>query len=181
MFGPLYPPIKLLGLVLICASVLALPRPSLALATDSDQDIEIVANSSEIDDRKNVTIFTGQVIVTQGSIRITGDKMTVHYNEQNDIETLLMEGNPATYSQLPDASTVQDEARARHMEYQKQKNLIILIEQAQVRQASGSLSGSRIEYDTALSRVRATSAPADKQAEPKPGERVKIVIPAQPK
>ena len=168
-------------MALICGSVLATPPPALALATDSAQDIEIVANSSEIDDRKNVTIFTGQVVVTQGSIRITGDKMTVHYDEQNDIETLVMEGNPATYRQLPDGSTVQDEARARRMEYQKLKNLIILIEQAQVKQASGSLSGSRIEYDTALSRVRATSAPADMQAEPKPGERVKIVIPAQPK
>jgi lipopolysaccharide export system protein LptA len=180
MFEQLSPPIKLLGMAVLCGCALTAPRPALALATDSAQDIEIVANTSEIDDRRNVTIFTGQVIVTQGSIRITGDKMTLYYNEQNDIDTLVMEGNPAIYSQLPDASSVRDEARARRMEYQKLKNLIILIEQAQVRQASGSLSGQRIEYDTALSRVRATSEPAGKQTETKPGERVKIIIPAQP-
>src|SRR3990172_8181315 len=171
---------KLLCMVVLCSCALTTMQPAMAMTTDSAQDIEIVANTSEIDDRKNITIFTGQVIVTQGSIHITGDKMTVYYNDQNDIDTLVMEGNPATYRQLPDASAVHDEARARRMEYQKTKNLIILIEQAQVKQASGSLSGQRIEYDPALSRVRATSAPAGKEAEPKEGERVKIVIPAPP-
>jgi len=180
MFAPLSPPIKLLCLALMGGCTLAAPRPLQALATDAAQDIEIVANASEIDDRANVTIFTGQVIVTQGSIRITGDKMTVHYNEQNDIETLVMEGTPASYRQLPDDSTVHDEARAMRMEYLKPRNLIILIDQALVKQAGGSLSGQRIEYDTALSRVRATSAPAGEAAEIKPGERVKIIIPAQP-
>jgi len=161
--------------------LLAAIRPAMALSTDQKQDIEITANASEIDDRKDVTIFTGQVVVTQGSIRITGDKMTVYYNQHKEIETLVMEGKPATYRQLPDSSNTPDEAEAQHMEYRKMQNLIILTNRARVKQASGSLSGDRIEYDTALSRVRASSAPSSETGQQKPGERVKIVIPAQSK
>jgi lipopolysaccharide export system protein LptA len=159
---------------------LAIPPAAVALSTDQAQDIEIVANSSEIDDHKKVTVFTGQVIATQGSIRITGDRLTVNYDEKNNIRTLEMEGRPATYRQLPDAGQTYDEAQARHMEYHKARNLIILRDQALVKQASGSLSGDRIEYDTAQSRVRASSAPGAEEARPEAGGRVKIVIPAQP-
>ena len=182
MFIPLSRPTKIIYRAILLSSwLLAVPQTSLSLATDQKRDIEIVANASEIDDRKNITIFTGQVIVTQGSIRITGDKMTVTYNEHDDIDTLIMEGKPATYRQLPDTSNVADEAEALRMEYRKVKNLIILTDRARVKQASGSMSGERIEYDTALSRIRATSTPNGKEVEAKPGERVKILIPAKSK
>ena len=178
---PLSPPAKIFFLIALFGSLLAAMRPAMALSTDQKQNIEITANASEIDDRKDVTIFTGQVVVTQGSIRITGDKMTVNYNQHKEIETLVMEGRPATYRQLPDASNIPDEAEAQHMEYRKIQNLIVLTNRARVQQASGSLSGDRIEYDTALSRVRASSAPPSQTEQQKPGERVKIVIPAQAK
>ena len=105
--------------------------------------------------------------------------MTVHYNEKNEIEVLVVEGNPATYRQLPDSSKVYDEAQAKRMEYHKKKNLIVLTDNAVVTQESGSLSGDRIEYDTALSRVKASSTPADEGTKPANKDRVKIIIPAQ--
>ena len=154
-------------------------RPATALTTDQKQAIEIEANTGELDDARNINTFTGNVIVSQGSIRITGDKMTVHYNEKNEIEVLVVEGNPATYRQLPDSSKVYDEAQAKRMEYHKKKNLIVLTDNAVVTQESGSLSGDRIEYDTALSRVKASSTPADEGTKPANKDRVKIIIPAQ--
>jgi lipopolysaccharide export system protein LptA len=168
--------------LLLLLLVLAVPQPARTLTTDQEQAIEIEADTGELDDARNTNTYTGAVIVTQGSIRITGDKMTVYYNENNDIEALIMEGRPATYRQLPDASAVHDEAQAQRMEYHKQKNLVILIDRAQVKQAGGSLSGDRIEYDTLHSRVKVTSAPDSTEdgARPGPAPRVKIVIPARP-
>jgi len=164
----------------VLLSLLGLQRPALALATDQKQAIEIEANTGELDDAKNINTFTGNVIVTQGSIRITGDKMTVHYNEKNEIEVLVVEGNPATYRQLPDSGKVYDEAQAKRMEYHKKQNLIVLIDNARVKQESGSLSSDRIEYDTALSRVKASSTPATDGTKSGTKDRVKIIIPAQP-
>lgn len=151
----------------------------MALSTDQKQAIEINADTGVLDDAKNINTYTGNVIVTQGSIRITGDKMTVHYNKDNQIEVLVVEGNPATYRQLPDSRKVYDEARAKRMEYHKQKNLIILKTNAVVKQESGSLRSDRIEYDTALSRVKASSEPAGKGDKAGKKDRVKIIIPPQ--
>src|SRR5690554_1491947 len=77
---------------------------SWALSTDSGQPIEIEADTAELDDQKGITIYRGNVVVTQGTIRMTGEKMTVYYNKEKDLDTVIMEGTPATYRQLPDNS-----------------------------------------------------------------------------
>ena len=109
-----------LGAMLVCGK-------TVALSTDKDQEIEIEADSAELDDKQGVTVYEGKVVVTQGSIRMTGDKMTVHYTKNNDLDTVVLNGKPATYRQLPDKSEVYDEAEALQMEFYKAKNLIVLI------------------------------------------------------
>src|SRR5690554_4818081 len=148
-----------------------------ALSTDKDQPIEVEADTAELDDLNRVSVYRGNVIVTQGSVRMTGDVMTVHHTEDDKLDTLILEGNPATYRQLPDGSEVYDEAEAKRMEYYELRNYVILIRDAVVRQEGLVFSGERIEYDTALSQVKAWSTPGGGKAEPaKSGERVKIII-----
>lgn len=164
----------LLGMLGMLAGV-----PALALSTDSDQPIEVEADSAELDDIKNISVYRGKVIVIQGSIRMTGDIMTVHHTEEDEIEELVLEGRPATYRQMPDNGTVYDAAEALRMEYYETRNLVVLIDKAVVTQEGLRFSGDRIEYDTALSQVKAWSKPRD-EAAPEPGEsadgRVKIII-----
>ena len=69
------------------------------LSTDSEQNIEIEANTAEMDDVKKVTVYRGNVIVTQGSIRMTGHTMHVYFNENNDMKLVIMDGTPAKYRQ----------------------------------------------------------------------------------
>jgi lipopolysaccharide export system protein LptA len=149
------------------------------LASDKDQPIEVEADTAELDDAKKISIYRGNVIVTQGTIRMTGDVMTVHQTEDGDLDTLILEGRPATYRQLPEKSQVYDEAEALRMEYYELRNYVILIREAVVTQEGLKFSGDRIEYDTAQSKVKAWSKPPAGDAEPKPagtGERVKIII-----
>lgn len=168
------------GSLLLLSAALFICPPVWGLSTDKDQPIEIEANAAELDDQKGVTVYTGNVVVTQGSIRMTGDKMTVYYTRDNDLDTVVMLGRPATYRQLPDNSEIYDEAEALRMEFYNLKNLIVLIDNALVKQEGMRFSGSRIEYDTLNSKIRARGAP-DKTAsdEGKPAEssgRVKITI-----
>ncbi len=163
------------------ALLLMLALPAHALSTDKDQPIEVEADTAELDEVKNVSIYRGNVIVIQGSIRMTGDVMTVYQTDNDDLDHLIMEGNPATYKQLPDDSKIYDEARALRMEYHEIKNKVILIDQAVVTQEGLRFSGDRIDYDTELSKVKAWSKPpgsptdAEAPAGP-PRERVKIII-----
>lgn len=151
-----------------------------ALSTDKDQDIEIESDSAYLDDTKNLSVYTGNVQVVQGSMRITGDKMTIYYTEANELDKIIVEGQPATFRQLPDNSTLHDEAEALVMEYYEQKNLIVLAEKARVKQGDRRLIADHVEYDTRLSQVRANSN--EVVGKPEAGQqdtRVKLIIPAR--
>ncbi len=149
-----YQKTRLISLLLIITIALFIPN-AYALSTDKDKPIEIEADSAELDDKKGVTIYYGNVIVIQGSIKMTGDKMTVYYTADDELDTVIMVGKPATYRQLPDDSKIYDEAEALTMEYHELKSLIILKENAIVKQEGLRFSGKRIEYDTLTSRVKA--------------------------
>ncbi|MEX2354064.1 MAG: lipopolysaccharide transport periplasmic protein LptA [Gammaproteobacteria bacterium] len=167
--------LKIYSLLLFCC----VPAAH-ALSTDKDQDIEVEANTAYLDDIKNISIYTGNVIVIQGSIRITGDKMTIFYTGEKDLEKIIMEGSPATFRQLPDNSTVYDEAEALVMEFYETGNLIVLTGQARVSQGDRRLQADYIEYDTELSQVRARTAQSGddtpRQLETEDG-RVRLIIP----
>ena len=143
-----------------------------ALSTDKDQPIEIQADTADLDDEKGITIYRGNVVTTQGSVRMTGDIMTVYFKD-DELDTLIMEGKPATYRQLPDDSEVYDEAEALRMEYYELKNLVVLIDRASFKQEGLSFSGNRIEYDTENSKVKAKGSVKQQNGA---GERVKIII-----
>jgi len=98
---------------------------------------------------------------------------------------LIMEGQPATYKQLPDNSEVYDQARALTMEYHEKKNLIYLIKEAWSKQGDGEISGVCIEYNTEQSRARAWSGSVqcasqtiniNRDDPAAPSARVKIII-----
>lgn len=160
---------------------IVLTAPAMALSTDKDQPIEVEADTAELDDINKVSVYTGNVVVVQGSIRMTGDKMTVYQTEKDDLDHLIMLGKPATYRQLPDGKQIYDEAEALRMEYHEIANRVILIDKAVVTQEGLRFSGDRIEYDTELSKVKAWSNPAARTGTPgqddgsKP-DRVKIII-----
>ena len=48
-----------------------------ALPGDSNQPIEIEADFAELDDEQGETIYVGNVIVIQGSLRMTGEKLRI--------------------------------------------------------------------------------------------------------
>lgn len=164
---------KLCLLISFCTTALY------ALTTDKNQDIEIESNSAYLDDTKNLSVYTGNVEVVQGSMRITGDKMTIYYTAGNELDKIIMEGQPATFRQLPDNSTVYDEAEALTMEYYESRNLIVLIAKARVRQGDRRLTADHVEYDTELSQVRANSGETATGASTDQDNRVKLIIPAR--
>lgn len=171
------PFIILRNIIFLCASLL-FATSAWALSTDKDQPIEIEADSADLDDEKGVTIYRGNVVLTQGSVRMTGDTMTVYFTN-DELDTMIMEGKPATYRQLPDDSKIYDEAEALRMEYYELKNLIVLIDKASFKQEGLNFSGNRIEYDTLHSRVKARGSVKQQTgsgSSGSSGERVKIIL-----
>ena len=176
-------PVNKVFKLMFTAAFIIMMNSAFALSTDKEQDIEIEADSAEMDDLKGITTYRGDVVVVQGSIRMTGHTMFVYFDDNGDMELVIMQGTPATYRQLPDDSETYDEAEALQMEYYALKDYIILKEKALVTKPDGSqMRGKRIEYDTVLSKTIAKGSTSttvageeNKQSKKKDG-RVKITI-----
>jgi len=151
--------------------LILIPVNSWGLSSDRDQPMLIEADRAELDDSKGISIYRGNVKVTQGTMLLTGDIMTVH-NKGNDVEKVIMEGKPATYSQRPDSKDKDVRASALHMEYYTNPEKIILIKQAEVEQEGDVLRSERIEYDVPTDKVNAGTN--------QPNERVRITIQPRP-
>ena len=144
------------GTELFLILLATLPGAALALSTDRDQPVHIEADRGELDDVKGVTIYEGRVVVTQGSIKITGDRVVLYYDDKRDISRAEAVGKPATYQQLSDGESEPLKARALRMDYQVKDGVIDLYDDASVLQSGNSLFGNRITYDTLNERVKAS-------------------------
>lgn len=170
------------GLFLILLSLF--PAGAFALSTDFEQPIEIEADFAELDDEEGTTIYIGNVIVIQGSIRMTGDRLRVNFTPERELKDAYMEGKLATFKQTPDKGE-DVEGEAITIEYHALENMLYLIEKAKVTQGQRLTQGHRINYDTERSIVTVRSSRAG-QAEPgttpKAGSgRVRIIIPPKKK
>lgn len=147
------------------------PATTLALSTDRDQPMSIEADRVELNDSEGISVYRGNVKVTQGTLELTGDTMTVH-NKGNKVEKVIMEGKPATYKQRPDSKDQDVRASALRMEYFTDPEYIVLQKQAEVEQEGDKLRSERIEYDVARDKVNAGTN--------QPNERVRITIQPRP-
>lgn len=155
--------------------VLALAAPSCvhALSTDKDQPVQIEADQVEIDERRGVSVYSGDVKVTQGSMRLTGDTMTVHHKDEQ-LERIIMVGKPATYKQRPDNQQEDMHASAERIEYYANEEKVILLQNAKLWQGANEFKSERIVYDIPRGVANA--------GDTRPGaERQRVYITIQPK
>lgn len=146
----------------------------LALSSDRQQVITVEADLAEADDARRVTVYKGSVVITQGSLRISGDTATVHYNRERDLTALVVVGKPAHFRQQVEGQSDYQQATAQRMEYRADNNLIILLGDARSWQGREQITGDRIVFDTVHNRVQA-HAQATTKASGKPRVRITIV------
>ncbi|MGI9275017.1 MAG: lipopolysaccharide transport periplasmic protein LptA [Endozoicomonas sp.] len=153
-----------------------LPTLALALPSDRDKPIEIESNTADIDNKKGVSVYRGDVVMTQGTTRITGDVITV-YSKNQEVQKIVAEGfkKRAYYEeQQPDADgTVQ--AWGHTIDYRVAGDQIKLLRQAQLTQKGDTFKGEQIDYNIKNQTVNAKGAASKKGSE----GRVQMVI--QPK
>ena len=125
-----------------------------ALSTDRQQPAYIEADRAELDDRTGVSIYIGNVRITQGSMRLTADRLTVH-SEDGEIVKAHAVGSPATFRQRPDGKDTDVEAEALEMDYLAREGRIVLMKKAEVRQDGDRFRSERIVYDLERDQVNA--------------------------
>lgn len=145
---------------LLCLLVLGLlALPATALDSDRAQPMELSAQRAEMNNATGVGVYTGNVVLTQGTMRITADKMTVHTTTSGDLARVIAEGKNATFRQLPQGQREYVNARAPYMEYHPQTPGHVLLKGGAVlTQGKNEFSGETIRYDMQKDTVIAQSA-----------------------
>lgn len=147
-----------------------LPPLANALSDDRNQPMYVEADRANIDDKRGISVYRGNVKITQGTLQLTATELTVE-SHNGDIVKAIATGQPATYRQRPEGKDQDVEAESLRMEYFAQEQKIILLDKAHVRQAGDTFSSDKIHYDIAQDIVNAGDGA--------PGDRVHITI--QPK
>lgn len=134
-----------------------------ALEGDAQEPVSIESNSGFYDDKKGLSIYTGKVIVIQGSLRMDADKVVVHM-ENREIQKLVATGEPVRFKQTPEEGKEDVHGHALIAEYYPETKLLIMINEAVVWQGNNSTASERIEYDRISAVVKAgDTSSADKR------------------
>ena len=128
--------------------MLAGSPPSQALSTDREQAIELQADRGWLDEQTRSSRYEGHVVLTQGSLRLEGDRMELYYTEDDQLRLVIMEGQPVRGRQQPVPGAADHEAEALRLEYHAAEGRILLIGKAVIRRPQATVQADRIEYDT---------------------------------
>ena len=132
---------------LLFSLVTLLPTMTSALPSDSSKPINIEADHAQLDDSTGITQYKGNAVLTQGTLRIDGDIITFHYNNQKKLTKIVAQGELAKYQQVQNPGEEPVNARAQQMEYHAAAGKIYFLGRGQIRQAADEFNGNRIEYD----------------------------------
>lgn len=149
---------------------LVLPSTLLALSTDRDQPIEVEADSLEIRDTENISIYSGNVRLNQGSLALRSERLVIYFNDQNELTLMELTGSPATFRQL---NNEQQEitGQADRLEYREAESTLILLGNARLSHRGDIIESNTIRINTDNESIQAGSSTSD--------DRVKMLI--QPK
>ena len=155
-----------------------LAAQTFALSTDREQPINIEADQAEADDNLGVTIYKGDVVIVQGSMRILGDTVTIYFDDGQDITKVVAIGKPAKFRQQPDGEADFQNAEAETLEFYTDEDTIVMLGSAHSWQGANAIKAERIVYDTKAGKVKADSAQsiAGGSGDGETGSRVSITI-----
>ena len=132
--------------LLIGSLILAASAPAWALKSDSNQPVSIDSLKQSLDMQSNVSTFTDNVVIKQGTIEIKADKVVVTRPGGDQNKTYIEAfGNPVTFYQMQDNGKPV-KGHASHMHYELAKDLVILTGNAYLEQLDSNIKGDKITY-----------------------------------
>lgn len=164
----------------LAVALLAGAVPALAEKADRDKPINIEADRMQYDDVKQVSTFTGRVVLTKGTIEIRADRLTVRQDADGwQYGTAL--GELASFRQKREGVDEWIEGKARRIDYDGRLETVRLQQQAMMQRTDGSqvldeIHGGEILYESRTELFTAESAGNSAASPVNPSGRVRMVI-----
>ena len=147
---------------LLCVALLCLPlTPAMAERADRDKPTFIDADQLNHDEQQQITIFTGNVVLTKGTLIIRGDRMEMRQDADGNYFGLIT-GKPASFRQKRDLGNEFMEGESLRLDYDGQEEIVVLTDNAVMRRLEGDVlmdrvSGDRLTYNNMTERYSVES------------------------
>ena len=190
-FRPILSPLAL------SVALIAGAGPALAEKADRDQPMNAEADALRYDDARQTSVFTGNVVITKGTIVIRGAQVEVKQDAQGG-QFGVVNGSPAFFRQKRDGVDEFIEGTAQRIEYDSRADTVRFIGNAVLRRLAGSrindeTTGALIVYNNTTDVFTVDGGPSNRTAGnptgrvramltpvPKPGEPAASPTPAAP-
>jgi lipopolysaccharide export system protein LptA len=158
----------------LCAALLA--SPAHAEKADRDKPINLEADMVTLDDIRKVSVYQGNVVLSQGTLMLRADRVQVTQNA-GGLDKISATGRPATFRQKLDNRDEFIDGFADRIEYDSVNSQLEMIGQARLRRGSDELRGAQISYNANTAFYKVVGQPDAKT----PAGRVRAVIRPKPR
>ncbi len=136
-----------LSLIGLCAVLISFNSTvAHAEAADRDKPIELEADTVTVNDAKKISVYTGNVILIQGTLMIRGEKLIVR-EDMDGFQHSTSFGNPTTFKQKREGSNEYIEGSSLRIEYDGRMDKVKLYTKASVKRGGDIVNGDYISYD----------------------------------
>jgi lipopolysaccharide export system protein LptA len=171
------------SLICFLAAALALTAaPASAERADRDKPMNAEANALRYDDLKQTSVFTGNVVITKGSMIVRGDRIEVAQDPQGYQQAVAIAapGKLAYYRSKRDGVDEFIEGEGERIEYDSRADVVKFIRRGVVRRYGGATlldetTGATIAYDNTTD-VFTVDGGAQNRSAANPSGRVRAML-----
>jgi lipopolysaccharide export system protein LptA len=160
----------------VLCSALLLAAPAHAEKADRDKPVNLEADTVTLDDIKKISIYQGNVILSQGTLQLRADRMQVTQNADG-LDRISASGRPVAFRQKLDGRDEYIDGFADRIEYDNVNGQLELIGQARLRRGNDELRGDQISYNANTAFYKVIGQPNAQT----PSGRVRAVIRPKPR
>ncbi|MDQ8756851.1 lipopolysaccharide transport periplasmic protein LptA [Sphingosinicella sp. LHD-64] len=109
---------------------------------DTNQPVDVAADRIEVQDRADRAIFSGNVDVRQGNLRLAAPRLTVTYADASGIDIQRLEASGGVTLTSPS-----ENARSNVAIYDLNRRVVTMIGNVTLRRAGNNVNGGRLVLD----------------------------------
>ncbi len=153
-------------------------RPAYAEKADREKPVNVESDRVTVDDAKQLTVFEGSVVLTQGTMVIRGDRMEVRQDKEGFKHGIVW-GKQAYFKQKRDGVDEWIEGWGDRIEYDGRADKVQLFTRAAMKKGDDNVAGDYISYDAITEFFQVIGGGAKAASANNPEGRVRTVL--QPK
>ena len=154
--------------------------PAYAEKADREKPVNVESDRVTVDDAKQVTVFEGAVILTQGTMVIRGDRMELRQDKEGFKHGTVW-GKQAYFKQKRDGTNEWIEGWGDRIEYDGRADKVQLFTRAAMKKGDDNVAGDYISYDANTEFFQVIGGGAKAATANNPEGRVRTVLQPKPR